>query len=195
MKQTTHILNSAMMPLAGTYNIRSITPERFFQEIEEQHEEAPDKLRSWIGYQQNADIIEHHTGISVRITRENTWLKHGDRLLIMRLRYRTDSARKGQKVDKASFEYFEGNYIETNPVPAWHDLMSMDIFEPDGQRFLKDLYLLTGGEAWALLERTRALMAETDDLKDWKEHADQYMELLKMHFDFKRYLGQFKFDG
>ena len=191
---TTHILNSAMMPLAGTYNLRAISYERFFQEIEEQHEEAPDQLRSWIGYQQNADIIEENTGVRLRITRENTWLHSGDRLLIMRLRYRMPSANKGQKVNKHDFEYFEGNYIERAPVPAWNDLMAMDIFEPEGQRYLKDLYLLTGGPEWRLLERTRGLMAETHDLEDWKEYADQYTELLKMHFYFQDYLRQFKFD-
>lgn len=105
---TTHILNSAVMPQAGTYHSILIDSASFALSLKAAHEKG--QLVSWIGYPQNAQIIEQLTGITVRVTRDPiTGLEPGDVLLCMRLKYRT-AGPKGANVNPQDFEYFAVNY-------------------------------------------------------------------------------------
>lgn len=102
-------MNSAMMPAAGRYESRQVSAEAFFAAI--RAADAAGTLISWIGYQQNADIIEARTGVNVGVTRAPlTSIRSGDTLLCMRLPYRPNQASKGAKVSDNDFEYFEVKY-------------------------------------------------------------------------------------
>lgn len=181
----THILNSAIMPVAGCYSIQRISSNDFFLKIQQQREEDPEGLRSWIGYKQNADIIEQETGIRVRITRDVTQLQHGDRLLIMRLKYRPDAFTKGKQVDAQDFEYFEGYYTEQVPVPSYLDVWGMDIYEPEAGRYFAEIMKLQGAhKRLEALQHTRQLMRQVEDGEDdyWRELHEMFTGLLKEHF-------------
>lgn len=103
---TYHLMNSAMMPSPGQYTMSQISAEKFFDYVKEAAQQR--QLKSWIGYPQNAQIIEQNTGIKVAINKATTVINSGDVLLCMRLKYRT--ANKGSKVDINDFEYFKCNY-------------------------------------------------------------------------------------
>lgn len=102
------LLNSSMMPKAGIYSMESITVAQFCDILVDAYENQ--KLDSYIGYQQNADLIEKLTGIRPAINRNNTILENGDTILIMKLGYRANNKR-GQ-VDENDFEFFEASYQE-----------------------------------------------------------------------------------
>jgi len=103
------LMNSAMMPQPGTYRLRRITHTEFCRALQEATEK--NMLESYIGYQQNIDLIYQWTGVHVPLSRAETSLEDGDSLLIMKLRYRlNDPSRKGAPVDKTSFEFFEADY-------------------------------------------------------------------------------------
>lgn len=192
--RTTHILSNAVMSAAGCYSLTEIDRNNFFIEIRKQREEDPEGffLKSWIGYQKTAEIITEKTGWKPPLCGSVAKIEHGDRLLIMQLRdCSPEAGSPGRTAKPHDFNYFEGFYIERKPMPAWGDLMSIDIFEPEGQRFIKDLYLLTGGMHLPAMERTRRLLGETPGMgEDWKELRQNYTDLLRMHFDWKGYLRQ-----
>lgn len=100
------LLNSSMMPKAGIYKMKSITITEFCDILVDAYSNG--ELDSYIGYQQNANIIEKLTGIRPVINRDNTILEDGDTLLIMKLGYRA-SNKRGQ-VDENDFEYFQASY-------------------------------------------------------------------------------------
>lgn len=183
------------MPAAGCYSLKAISSNDFFIKIQKQREEDRGGFftMSWIGYEQNAQIIADKTGWKPPICRSVTELSHGDRLLIMRLKYRPDAASKGKPVAAHDFEYFEGFYNERVPVPSYIDILNMDIYEPDAQRFINELAQLTGaGTVLHALNYTRKLMREIEDGEDerWRELDNQYTDLLRMHFDPEGYNRQ-----
>ncbi len=192
--KTTHILSNAVMSAAGCYSLTEIAPNDFFNKIHKQREEDPEGffLTSWIGYRKTAEIIAEKTGWKPPLCGSVAKIEHGDRLLIMQLRdCSPEAGSPGMSAKPHDFNYFEGFYIERKPIPAWGDLMSIDIFEPEGQRFIKDLYLLTGGMHLPEIEHTRKLLQETPGIgEDWKELHENYTDLLRMHFDQKGYLRQ-----
>lgn len=182
-KHTTHILNSAMMPAEGFYNLRKITPQAFYQGVVTAYNH--NRLKSWIGYKQNAEMITEQTGIPIDICRDIAQIADGDSMLIMKLSYRPEQRAKGYRAATDDFEYYEGVYIERAPIPAFHDLMSMDIFEPSAQRFIKDLYHLTGGKNWDEVERRRIVLANIEDIgEEWHKAKKEYILALQYHFDF-----------
>ncbi len=184
LSMKTHILNSAMMPAEGYYHLRAISAPAFFQGVVTAYNR--NQLKSWIGYEQNAELIKQETGIPVELCREVTEIKHGDDMLIMKLKYRVSTQYKGKPVDPADFDYFRACYMERPPIPAFHDLMSMDIFEPSAQQFIKDLYHFTGGKLWESVERKRIALANTDGIgEEWQKARRDYILALQYHFDFE----------
>lgn len=180
---TTHVLNSATMPVAGTYDIKAIPAQVFFSEIKHAIKFGQ-PIRSWIGYDQNAKIIQKHTGWRTPINRECTELAHGDRLLIMRLSYRQENGYKGMAVQEKDFEYFEGFYLSYFPIPSWNDLMSMDIHEPKGMRYLENIFWLKGGDLEALRSARKAMQeCEDGDLREWSENQSNYLDCLRAIID------------
>lgn len=67
------------------------------------------KLISNIGYKQNIEIIKQISGIRVKFNIGNTSVENGDKMLIMRLKYRADF-QKGSEVNPEDFEYFIASY-------------------------------------------------------------------------------------
>jgi hypothetical protein len=106
-----HVMNAAMMPTEGAYKLKRITGRTFLLAVETAYYEG--YLKSWLGYQQNADYIERKTGLRLPLTRKETKIKDGDRLLIMKLRYRVNGAPKGAPVDENDFEFFECEFSAT----------------------------------------------------------------------------------
>lgn len=194
MRQT-HILNSAVMPAAGCYSLKQIGNDDFFNKIRAQREEDPEGFftMSWIGYHQNAQIIADKTGWKPPICRSVTQISHGDRLLIMTLKYRAEPGSKGEPVAAHDFEYFEGFYTERVPVPSYIDILNLDLYEPDAQRYINELAQLTGaGTVLDALKYTRRLMEELEDGQEqrWRELNKDYTDLLRMHFDPEGYNRQ-----
>jgi len=100
-----HVMNAASMPLEGTYTLKRITYEEFFFELK--MADRYGVLLSSVGYPQNLDFIKKYSGITLPLSRQETKIKDGDKLLIMKLRYRVDGLPKGAPVDENDFEFFE----------------------------------------------------------------------------------------
>lgn len=106
-----HVMNAAMMPLEGTYTLKRIDEKTFFNALIAACGDGV--LSSSIGYQQNVDYIRKKIGISLFTTREETKIQDGDRLLVMKLRYRVDGYPKGYPVSENDFEFFVADYSAT----------------------------------------------------------------------------------
>jgi hypothetical protein len=172
-----------MMPLEGCYSIKKVDRHHFFGRIKEVRA-MNDFLMSWIGYEQNADVIEANTGWRPPICRDVTKIDHGDRLLMMRLKYRPEQRAKGFQVDAHDFEYFEAYYVEQTPVPSWHDLMGMDIHEPAGQAYLEAIYRLKGGDMVSL-RAAHQLLENAEYPEAWTAAHDAYLYVLRLVLDFE----------
>lgn len=97
------LMNSAMMPKAGVYRIDEISQERFCEILRE------NKVDSYIGYQQTCDYIEKISGVKVAMSRGKTVLEIGDKILIIKLKYRVNPLEKGKEVAE-DFEFFICDY-------------------------------------------------------------------------------------
>lgn len=101
------LMNSAMMPAPGTYTLKKITRDQFCRHIIAAN--AFGELVSYIGYPQNAELIERWTGINVSVSRKKTVVNDGDHLLMMTVKYRVDGP-KGEKLDENDFDFFIADY-------------------------------------------------------------------------------------
>lgn len=104
---TTHLMNSAMMPAEGDYQLRKITKFAFVEGVIAAHRAG--SLESSIGYPQNQALIRQMTGITVPLSREVTNVQDGDEMLIMKLPYRPDA--KGAQVNADDFEYLRATFV------------------------------------------------------------------------------------
>ena len=96
------LLNSAMMPREGLYVMKRISFEEFKAVLKASYER--DSIDSYIGYQQNIDLINKWTGIKLETNRDQTVLEDTDSFLVMKLKYRvSDPNSKGAKVNENSF--------------------------------------------------------------------------------------------
>lgn len=104
------LLNSAMMPCEGHYTLRRISKEQFCSELKRAWERGI--LESYIGYQDNINLIEQWTGIVVPFSRATTTVRDGDILLIMKLNKRIgDPSMKGKiSFEENDFEFFRAEY-------------------------------------------------------------------------------------
>ncbi len=86
------LINSAMMPdLSLTYHCRQATAREFAELLKS----GP--FDSYVGYPETARILEELAGVKIPISRAQTVVEPGDRLLIIRLKYRlADPGEKGQ---------------------------------------------------------------------------------------------------
>ena len=106
------LMNSAMMPQAGHYFMQDSNLTEFCKLIK-----AADRvgdLKSYIGYKQNADFLNRHTGVKIAVCTQNVELQDGDTLLIMRLTYRTRD--KGARVNEGNFQFFVASYNKPTSV-------------------------------------------------------------------------------
>lgn len=106
------LMNSAMMPQEGRYTLSSLSESVFAAEV--RAASLSGRLRSYIGYPQTANYVSYISGVEIPTSRSMTTLDDGDRMLIIKLKYRTeDPASKGQPVDP-DFDFFGADY-EVSP--------------------------------------------------------------------------------
>ena len=107
------LLNSAVMPnLNGVYIIKEINFETFCQLITALDE--VNILESYIGYEQNIELIQKWTGVEVALNRDSTIIKNKDQMLIMRLNSRINPLEKGNiEVNESHFEFAHATFKET----------------------------------------------------------------------------------
>lgn len=105
------LLNSAMMPVPGVYRARRIPKETFLFVLGSAYQLG--QLESYLGYEQNVELIEKWTegAVKLRVNREQVKeLNDGDIMLVMKLNYRVQNPQdKGKEVSEDDFEFW---YVE-----------------------------------------------------------------------------------
>lgn len=88
------LLNSAMMPSLDFSYLQipgRVSPEEFAQTLQSE------PFESYIGYPETARILEELSGLKIPISRAQTTIGLGDKLLFARLKYRMpDPGQKGK---------------------------------------------------------------------------------------------------
>lgn len=99
-------MNSAMMPVEGSYLCKRIDKETFIKLLKDAYKKG--KLESYVGYPANVKLIEEWTGISVPINRKANDFHKGELGLVMKLKYRLHdpALKKGYNPDPNDFEFF-----------------------------------------------------------------------------------------
>lgn len=107
---TVHLLNSAMMPQQGTYQCEQTSRETFAHLVRTAHDNG--SLKSYIGYQETAKLIEHLAGVPIQVSRVKTVLQRGDVMLVARLMYRlaNPANKENHKPTAENFEFFKVTY-------------------------------------------------------------------------------------
>jgi len=103
-----YLMNSAMMPQEGKYEMRRIGLMEFIEMVQN------NPFKSYIGYPTTAAFIKKVTGREIPINREKTApLKRGDILLVCKLKYRLKDPRMKGKLEPGiqDFEFFEVKYL------------------------------------------------------------------------------------
>lgn len=117
--KTIKLMNSAVMPEAGQYNLKRIMKEEFVRIL------CNSNFTSYIGYPSTAAMIEKlifvETGknITVTICRDRTDINDGDDLLICRLKNRildVNDKKKNIHYDVGDYEYFNCSYKKPDAV-------------------------------------------------------------------------------
>jgi len=100
------LLNSAMMPVEGTYRLTRLTEEEFVKRLQAM------PFQSFIGYRDTARFIEEISGLKIQISRDQTIVQDGDNLLICRLKYRLQNPSLKDKFQPSheDFEFFLCHY-------------------------------------------------------------------------------------
>ena len=100
------LMNSAMMPQPGKYELVRLSRDQFVGILRDSGQ-----VDSYVGYPQTAEFVERISGVSVAVSRRQTTLEDGDRVLVIRLAYRPqDATIKGAPVDEADYEFFMFRY-------------------------------------------------------------------------------------
>ena len=99
-----YLTNSNILPNGGTYETRELTRMEFVEEVKKNLKE----INNRIGYSQNLTLLREWTGISFEVSRLPFSLEIGDRMLVMKLKYRPlDPYSKGEIVGSEEFVFFE----------------------------------------------------------------------------------------
>jgi hypothetical protein len=83
-----HLTNAAVINIAGTYTVAKVDKDVFTIYLKNK------TVKSWLGYQQNADILFDMTGIRFEIDRGTLNIQPGDEILVMKLKFRLDDTSK-----------------------------------------------------------------------------------------------------
>lgn len=78
------LMNSAMMPVPGTYRARKATVE----EVRELLQKHNFTFRSYVGYPDTAAYMTRTLGVEVPVCRDQTTLEAGDIMVVCKLKYR-----------------------------------------------------------------------------------------------------------
>jgi hypothetical protein len=100
------LMNSAMMPQPGNYHLVALTRDQFVGILRDSGE-----CDSYVGYPQTAQFVERISGVKVAVSRRQTTLTNGERVLVVKLAYRPqDADTKGAPVDEADYEFYLVRY-------------------------------------------------------------------------------------
>lgn len=100
---TVRLLNAAVMPRPGRYDLWPLTPFQFASLV------AKYRPISYIGYPACAELLSDLCHCEIVLNRESTPVEDGDHLLIARLKYRVGNpVAKGQvRATLDDYEFFE----------------------------------------------------------------------------------------
>ena len=102
------ILNSAVMPVDGNYNKKSISKNRFIDLIKN----ATD-IKSSLGYESVSEIVYKMTEIKLSVDREVTTIPEGYDIIGLTLDYRMNPTSKGIKhPTEDDYIYFIAHYTK-----------------------------------------------------------------------------------
>lgn len=109
---TVHLLNAAVMPQPGFYDMQAIDAETFTELV--QIAEELGQLKHYIGYKSTLTFVEHLAGIDLQGTNgDKTVMADGDVFLVIRLKYRVNPQQKRADTPEIrDFEFFKGSYAE-----------------------------------------------------------------------------------
>lgn len=113
-----HLLNAAVMPQAGFYELQRISLATFTEEVSEAA--ADENFKHYIGYQNTLELIESLTGVDLgKINVDQTELADGDIFYVARLRRRVSPASKrvatrsdADALEISDFDFFRGKYAD-----------------------------------------------------------------------------------
>ena len=102
------------MPQPGHYFMKKIDKSEFIEIIQETVKDPETDLKHYIGYKSTLTLIEHLTKMNMGIlNRDKTELTDGDKLLIIRLKYRaTPDQKRLDNPNISDFEFFRAAYKE-----------------------------------------------------------------------------------
>ena len=109
---TIHLLNAAVMPQPGFYELVEIGSDTFAEEVKDAHHNHD--IRHYIGYKSTLTVVEQMTGIDLgQLNFEKVTLQDGDLFYVIRLKYRaTQSEKKEDTPEITDFEDYKGSYAE-----------------------------------------------------------------------------------
>ena len=118
---TIHLLNAAVMPHEGSYQLEEISPVQFGQEVAAAH--ASGNFRHYVGYNETLAIINALCGTDFSKTNvDQTEFADGDIFYVARLRRRVSPLSKrvhthhqGNRLEISDFDFFRGKY---NDLPV-----------------------------------------------------------------------------
>jgi hypothetical protein len=115
---TVRLLNSACMPVPGTYRLSALKPARFANLVRYYTESC--ELISYVGYPDACRILEEFCEVPIALNRQSTPVEDGDLLLIARLKYRVGNpAAKGQvRATIDDYEFFKCSYSAASETPS-----------------------------------------------------------------------------
>jgi len=102
------LLNSAIMPIQGIYEIRKISKDQFIRLI--QFADKYSILDSYIGYDQTVNYIEGISGVRVPVNRTQAIPDKGDYFLVIKLTKRVSNPIDKGKIAEPEYEYYFGIY-------------------------------------------------------------------------------------
>jgi hypothetical protein len=103
------LMNSAIMPVEGSYTCRKISRECFCETLKQNY--IRNNLINHIGYPQNLAMIHKWTGILLFPSRDVCRLESADSMLVMRVSYRITD-RSGKRLSQPSEDDFEFFLVE-----------------------------------------------------------------------------------
>ena len=124
MMKTVHLLNAAVMPHEGNYELQAISPAQFGQEVAAAY--VSGNFRHYVGYEDTLAIINGLCGIDLgEINIEQTDFEDGDIFYVARLRRRVSPLSKrvhthkqGNRLEISDFDFFRGKYTDLPGVSA-----------------------------------------------------------------------------
>ena len=100
---TVRLMNAAVMPCEGKYQLIAIDADSFGKHVCYAHECG--KLVSYVGYANTAALISRLSCVTIPVTRQSTELNDGDTMLICRLKYRADDPTQKRFLNPSDDDY------------------------------------------------------------------------------------------